>query len=111
MEFEAFQKLADRTSTFTGKQAEYELMYLGLGIANEAGEVAGKIKKVIRDDDGVVTPERREAIKQELGDVLWYLSQITRVLGLTLSEVAQANADKLTARMERGTIKGDGDTR
>ena len=82
-----------------------------MGLANEAGEVAGKVKKIFRDRDGKISDDDRDALKKELGDVLWYLTQICTELGLTLEEVAAHNVEKLAARLERGTIKGDGDDR
>jgi len=87
------------------------IVYPTLGLVNEAGEVAGKIKKIFRDKDGVISDEDRAALKHELGDVLWYLTQICTNLGLTLEEVAEANLDKLFDRLERGAIGGDGDKR
>lgn len=111
MEFDEYQKLASRTATFTGKQEEHQLMYLTLGIAGESGEIAEKIKKIIRNDNGVVSVEKREALKQEIGDVLWYLSQLSRVLGYRFSECAEANVKKLEDRAARGVIKSTGDTR
>ena len=80
----------------------------GLG---EVGEVQGKIKKVIRDSGGVINDERRQQLAGELGDVMWYLSQMASELGLSLSEIAQANLDKLAGRKERGTLQGSGDNR
>lgn len=87
------------------------VIYPTLGLVNEAGEVAGKIKKVFRDKDGQINEETREALKAELGDVLWYISQIATELDLSLDEIAEANIAKLLDRLERGKIKGDGDTR
>ena len=87
------------------------VIYPTLGLVNEAGEVAGKIKKVFRDKDGQISPETREALKAELGDVLWYLAQVSTELGLSLDEVAEHNIAKLTDRLVRGVIKGDGDNR
>jgi NTP pyrophosphatase (non-canonical NTP hydrolase) len=81
-----------------------------LGLANEAGELAGKVKKIFRDKGGMIGAEDRAALKGELGDVLWYLAQICTELDLTLEEVAQANLDKLFSRLERGQIGGEGDT-
>jgi NTP pyrophosphatase (non-canonical NTP hydrolase) len=78
---------------------------------NEAGEVAGKIKKIFRDKDGVISEDDRQALKSELGDVLWYLAQICTELGLTLDEVAEANLEKLFSRLDRNRIRGDGDHR
>ena len=82
-----------------------------MGLANEAGEVAGKIKKIFRDRGGRITEEDRQALKKELGDVLWYLTQICTELDLSLEEVAKANLTKLFSRMERGQLRGDGDER
>ena len=87
------------------------IVYPTLGLTNEAGEVAGKVKKIFRDRGGVITEEDREALKQELGDVLWYLTQICTDLGLSLEEVAEANLTKLFSRQERCQIRGDGDNR
>ena len=87
------------------------VIYPALGLVNEAGEVAGKIKKVFRDKDGEISAETREALKAELGDVLWYISQVATELDLSLDEIAEANIAKLLDRLERGKIKGDGDNR
>ncbi|NJN79900.1 MAG: nucleoside triphosphate pyrophosphohydrolase family protein, partial [Anaerolineales bacterium] len=81
------------------------------GLVNEAGEVAGKIKKIFRDKDGVIGEAEKEALKAELGDVLWYLSQVATELDLSLDEIAEANIAKLLDRQARGKIQGDGDNR
>ena len=73
--------------------------------------MAGKIKKIFRDKSGVISEADREALKGELGDVLWYLAQVSTELGLSLDEVAEHNIAKLTDRLVRGVIKGDGDNR
>jgi len=73
--------------------------------------VAGKIKKVFRDKDGLIGGAEREALKAELGDMLWYLAQICTELDISLEEVAEANLAKLLDRQARGKIKGDGDNR
>ncbi|MEM7132300.1 MAG: nucleoside triphosphate pyrophosphohydrolase family protein [Chloroflexota bacterium] len=90
---------------------DHPIVYPTLGLVNEAGEVAGKIKKIFRDKEGVIADEDREALKYELGDVLWYLAQICTELDLNLEEVAEANITKLFSRLERGTIRGEGDQR
>jgi NTP pyrophosphatase (non-canonical NTP hydrolase) len=82
-----------------------------MGLVNEAGEVAGKVKKIFRDRGGEILESDREALKQELGDVLWYLAQICTELDLSLQEVAEMNLVKLFSRLERGQIRGDGDNR
>lgn len=111
MDFDEYEKRARSTATFEGKQAEYELMYLTIGISGEAGEIAEKVKKILRNDDGVITDEKREALKNEVGDVLWYLSQFSRTLGFTFSEAAEANLKKLADRRARNVIKSTGDNR
>lgn len=87
------------------------LQYLVLGLTSEAGEVAGKLKKVWRDSEGVMTPETETAIVAELGDILWYLARFADELGYNLEEIALGNLDKLNSRRERGVIGGSGDTR
>lgn len=90
---------------------DHPIVYPTLGLVNEAGELAGKVKKIFRDKNGVIGEADRDALKYELGDVLWYLAQIATELELSLDEIAQANIDKLMSRLERGTIQGDGDYR
>lgn len=90
---------------------DHPIVYPTLGLVNEAGELAGKVKKIFRDKGGQINEADREALKQELGDVLWYLAQICTELDLTLAEVAEANLEKLFSRLERGTIRGEGDIR
>ena len=89
----------------------HAVIYPTLGLVNEAGEVAGKIKKVFRDKNGEISPETRETLKAELGDVLWYLAQTCTELELSLDEVAESNITKLLDRQARGKIQGDGDNR
>lgn len=89
----------------------HPIVYPTMGLVNEAGELAGKIKKIFRDKAGVIGETDRQALKGELGDVLWYLTQICTELDLTLEEVAEANLEKLFSRLERGQIRGEGDNR
>ena len=89
----------------------HSIVYPTMGLANEAGEVVGKIKKIFRDQNGRITEENRQSLKNELGDVLWYLTQIYTELGLTLEEVAETNITKLSSRQTRGKLGGDGDNR
>jgi len=89
----------------------HAVIYPTLGLVNEAGEVAGKIKKVFRDKNGEFSAETREALKAELGDVLWYLAQTCTELDISLDQVAEANITKLLDRQSRGKIQGDGDNR
>lgn len=90
---------------------DHPIVYPTLGLVNEAGELAGKVKKIFRDKAGIISEADREALKYELGDVLWYMAQIATELDLTLEEVAAANLEKLFSRLERNTIRGDGDYR
>ncbi|HYB24348.1 MAG TPA: nucleoside triphosphate pyrophosphohydrolase family protein, partial [Solirubrobacteraceae bacterium] len=92
IELSDYQRLSRRTASYP---REAWLAYPALGLAGEAGEVAEHAKKAIRDDGGVVTEERRVAMAKELGDVLWYVSQLATELELDLDEIAQANLDKL----------------
>ena len=89
----------------------HPIVYPTVGLVNETGEVAGKIKKIFRDQNGQITEENRQSLKNELGDVLWYLTQICTELGLTLEEVAETNITKLSSRQERDKLGGDGDNR
>ena len=89
----------------------HSIVYPTMGMVNEAGEVAGKVKKIFRDHGGEITEADRQALKKELGDVLWYRAQICTELDLSLQEVAEANIVKLFSRLERGQIRGDGDER
>ncbi len=90
---------------------DHPIVYPTLGLVNEAGELAGKVKKIFRDKGGMINEEDRQALKGELGDVLWYFAQICTELDLTLEEVAEANLEKLFSRLERGKIRGEGDNR
>jgi len=84
--------------------------YDGLGLG-EAGEVQGKIKKIIRDNGGEITAKARDEIAKELGDCLWYIASMCQNLGITMEYVATANIEKLESRHLRGTVHGSGDER
>ncbi len=86
-------------------------MYPALGLAGEVGEVCNKLKKVLRDDNGVLSDAVRDRVADELGDVLWYVAQLASELNLDLNEVAAQNLVKLASRMQRGTLQGTGDQR
>jgi NTP pyrophosphatase (non-canonical NTP hydrolase) len=109
MEFSDYQKRSRVTAQYPA--IGHPMVYPTLGLANEAGEVAGKLKKVFRDKGGEISAETREALAAELGDVLWYLAQVCTELDISLDDVADANLKKLLDRQARGKIKGDGDTR
>jgi NTP pyrophosphatase (non-canonical NTP hydrolase) len=109
MEFSQYQEQSRRTATYP--HAGDDMTYPALGLCGEAGEVAEKVKKTLRDDGGVLSDERRDALARELGDVLWYLSQLATEAGLELEEIAAENLDKLLSRRERGVLRGSGDDR
>jgi NTP pyrophosphatase (non-canonical NTP hydrolase) len=109
MDFSDYQSLSRRTATYP--RAGEDMTYPALGLCGEAGEVAEKVKKTIRDDGGMLTDERREALSRELGDVLWYVSQLATEAGLELDAIASDNLDKLLSRQERGVLRGSGDDR
>ena len=109
MNFEDYQKKSRGTAIYPVIGDKF--VYPVLGLAGEAAEIANKVKKIFRDDEGQVTDKKREEIKKELGDVLWYLAQIATEFGLNLDDIAKSNIDKLYSRKDRGTLKGDGDNR
>lgn len=106
MNFHEYQYEAVQTGVYPKDKA---IEYLALGLVNEAGEVAGKIKKVIRGDKTL--DEQTVAIIAEIGDVLWYVANLCEELGWQMEEVAFFNIQKLKDRQQRGVLKGDGDTR
>lgn len=99
------------TGTIGADKYAVNYIYPALGLAEEAGEVAGKFAKAVRDNQGVVDSERRLEIKKELGDVLWFVSECCTVLCIDMAEVARSNLIKLASRKERGVIHGSGDNR
>ncbi len=108
MTLDAYQEEARKTALYP---EAYRLIYPTLGLAGEAGELANKVKKVLRDQGGEVTEEVRQALLAELGDVLWYVAQVATDLGASLGAVAQANLEKLRSRQGRSRLGGSGDTR
>lgn len=109
MDFNDYQNQSRGTAKYP--VIGHGVIYPTLGLTNEAGEVAGKIKKIFRDKDGVITDVERETLTAELGDVLWYLAQVATELQLSLDDIASHNLAKLLDRQERGKIQGDGDNR
>lgn len=109
MELSEYQRLSRRTAAYP--RAGEDMTYPALGLCGEAGEVAEKVKKTIRDDGGVLTDERRAALAQELGDVLWYAAQLATEAGLELDRIAADNLEKLLSRQQRGVLSGSGDER
>jgi NTP pyrophosphatase (non-canonical NTP hydrolase) len=103
-----YQKEALTTAIYPDEQ---RIIYPSLGLTGEAGEVADKVKKVLRDNDGVFNPERKAEIAKEIGDVLWYCATLARDLDYDLETIAQINIDKLRSRQQRGMLHGSGDNR
>lgn len=106
-----FQEYDQWRSTTDVAKYSSDLVYPTLGLNGEAGEVAEKVKKNLRDWGGVINQDVRRAILLECGDVLWYLSTIVYRLGSSLEEVATMNVEKLRGRAMRGTLEGNGDER
>lgn len=106
MNFKEYQERANATAIYDSK---FSILYPTLGLTGEAGEVADKVKKIIRDGKSVVN--ERVEIAKELGDVLWYLAAVARDIGVSLDDVAMMNIEKLESRKERGTLQGNGDNR
>jgi NTP pyrophosphatase (non-canonical NTP hydrolase) len=108
MDFSDYQRFSRRTAEYP---RDAWLAYPALGLVGEAGEVAEHAKKAIRDDGGAVSDERRAALARELGDVLWYVSQLASELELELDAIARENLEKLFSRQSRGVLSGSGDYR
>lgn len=104
-----YQKESAKTRMLV--KTSHPVVYPTLGLLNEAGELAGKVKKILRDKDGEISAEDVRKLEGELGDVLWYFTQVCSELGLTLEEVAESNLAKLKDRVKRGVIQGEGDYR
>lgn len=108
MDMNEYQDRAGLTAIYP---REYAVVYPALGLANEAGEVLGKIKKVLRDSGGHFDPVKRAEIGDEIGDVLWYIAVLAGDLKIPLEQIAQRNLAKLQSRQERGALSGSGDNR
>lgn len=111
MDFNDYQNSTIDTAVYpeAGTGSWFAINYTILGLANEAGEVAGKWKKAIRDEvprDVVI-----EQLKSELGDCLWYAAQLANEAGLNLDDIAEHNLTKLNNRKLAGTLHGSGDNR
>lgn len=104
--FDAYQAEARKTAFCP---AEHKITYPAIGLAAEAGELANKVKKLLRGDSN--RDELLDGVKAEMGDILWYLAALADDLGVSLSEVAGDNIEKLAGRYARGTLRGAGDTR
>jgi NTP pyrophosphatase (non-canonical NTP hydrolase) len=113
MDFDTYQ---EKAAKYDLAQATADLKAPGfvekvLGLVGEAGETADKIKKLIRDKDGVASDTDHEMIIKELGDTLWYIASVARYLDVSLSEVAMGNLEKLESRWQRDKLHGEGDER
>jgi len=106
--FNEYQLACHETAVYP---RERSLEYLSLGLCGEAGEVANKVKKIIRDEEGVVTEIKALELVQELGDVLWYVAELAGHLGWDLEQVAIVNREKLRHRRQAGKLQGSGDNR
>jgi NTP pyrophosphatase (non-canonical NTP hydrolase) len=109
MNFNDYQESAEEFATYPGRMLREGLMYTGLVLTEESGEVSGKIKRYIRGDYGYA--ELQEAVEQELGDVLWAMAELCNQLNLSLGTVAEMSIRKLASRKERGVLNGSGDDR
>lgn len=110
MQFNEYQKQALTTVLSTGDNFK-DLLHWVLGLNGEAGEVAEKLKKIIRDKNGIVSEEDKQELAKELGDVLWYIAVFAHDLGVPLDSVAEGNIAKLASRKQRGKLTGNGDNR
>lgn len=108
MTLNEYQKKALETAIYPKEQ---KIIYPTLGLTGEAGEVSDKVKKVLRDNNGTFSDNRKLEIAKELGDVAWYLAVCANDLGFTLEQICEMNYLKLKSRKERGKINGDGDNR
>lgn len=117
MEFNDYQKKAKDTAIYPdvyleqGSYRSCSFLYPALGLCGESGEVAEKIKKILRDKNGKPSPEDIDGLKKELGDILWYISALAGEFELSLDDIAETNINKLASRKERNEIKGFGDNR
>lgn len=106
--FDQYQEATRSTRIYPDQS---KIIYPALGLAGEGGEVCEKVKKMLRDDNGILTPERRETLMAEVSDVLWYIAALADDIGFSMGEIAAFNLAKLQKRKEQGTLKGDGDNR
>ena len=108
MTLNEYQQKALETAIYP---TEYKVTYPALGLTREAGEVADKVKKVIRDNKGEISKEKAVELAKEAGDVLWYIATLAHDIGFTLEEIGQMNYEKLHSRQQRGMLGGSGDNR
>jgi len=111
MTFKEFQHETSSTAIYPKNTEMESIVYCTLGLSSEASEICGKLKKIMRDNNSVITEEKRQAIASEIGDVLWYVSELCTSLGVSLEGAAKQNLRKLKDRQERNVLQGDGDNR
>ena len=109
MTFDEYQQAAMRTAR--SKDAKDEFVHLVLGLVGESGEIAEKVKKLVRDDGTNIDRLDVEDIKKEIGDVMWYAAVLANYLDISFDDVAKTNIEKLASRKERGVLQGSGDNR
>lgn len=111
--FEQYQKETASTAVYpeVGTGSAKALTYVTLGAVGEAGEIANKVKKILRDSGGVVSEEVAKDLLKEIGDLQWYVARLADELNGSLGDIAQGNLDKLSDRKARGVIQGSGDNR
>lgn len=110
MNFNDYQGQALTTAKFSDDELK-DIMHWVLGITGESGEIAEKVKKIIRDKNGKFTDHDKTELAKEIGDVLWYLATLAHQLGVPLDDIAVQNLEKLQSRKARGVIGGSGDNR
>ncbi|MCX8035340.1 MAG: nucleoside triphosphate pyrophosphohydrolase family protein [Candidatus Dojkabacteria bacterium] len=114
MTFKEYQNKSRKTALYTNIDKSVignHILYPTLGLAGETGEFVEKIKKIMRNKNGVFEEQDKDALKGELGDILWYIAQLATDLGLELEDVAESNLEKVLSRLERNTINSEGDNR
>ena len=104
-----YQVAANKTAIYPNKGNN--IFYPTLGLVGEAGEIANKVKKIMRDCNGKMTPKMKQDLKNEVGDVLWYIAALCTELDVSMEEIAFYNLEKLKKRQERGTLAGSGENR
>ena len=107
-DLDMYQKVAITTAIYPREQA---IIYPTLGLTGEAGEVANKVKKIIRDGSNSKDEKLVSEIKAEIGDCLWYIAVLADDFNIKLSDIASANLEKLAIRKKNNTIHGSGDNR
>lgn len=111
IDFDMYADKARETAIYPGRGKLAGLLYVSIGLGGEAGEMLNKVKKILRDDNGVISDERKNSISEEIGDVLWYCAMVCDELNLRFAQIANNNITKLANRKFLGTISGEGDKR